>query len=113
MWALLDQPLGPTHRLQRATVWGTAPGCVSAARSSHSCVVEQLWATRYHVAAMILASGINLLHVDTDAAFLTDPYALLKAPPSKVPSKLGSHAAAKGAKKAPVWKPPAKPKASL
>lgn len=39
--------------------------------------------------------------------------ALLKAPPSKVPSKLGSHAAAKGAKKAPVWKPPAKPKASL
>ena len=39
--------------------------------------------------------------------------ALLKAPPSKVPSKLGGHAAAKGAKKAPVWKPPAKPKASL
>jgi len=62
-------------------VWGTAPGCVSAARASHTCVLEQLWASRYHVAAQILAAGINLLHVDTDSAFLSDPYALLKSPP--------------------------------
>jgi len=41
-------------------VWGTAPGCVSAARASHTCVLEQLWASRYHVAAQILAAGINV-----------------------------------------------------
>ena len=61
--------------------WGTSPGCVSAARASHYCVIEQLWATRYHVAAQILASGVNLLHIDTDVAILADPYALLKQPP--------------------------------
>ena len=61
--------------------WGTAPGCVSAARNSHTCVLEQLWASRYHVAAQILATGVNLLHVDTDSTFLSDPYPLLKRPP--------------------------------
>ena len=61
--------------------WGTAPGCVSAARSSRTCVLEQLWASRYHVAAQILATGVNLLHVDTDSVFLSDPYELLKRPP--------------------------------
>ena len=61
--------------------WGTAAGCVSAARASHYCVIEQLWATRYHVAARLLAAGVNLLHIDTDAAILSDPYALLKVPP--------------------------------
>ena len=54
---------------------------MSAARPSHTCVLEQLWASRYHVAAQILAAGVNLMHVDTDSIFLTDPYALLKAPP--------------------------------
>ena len=61
--------------------WGTAAGCVSAAREAHYCVIEQLWATRYHVSARILAAGVNLLHIDTDAAILSDPYAMLKSPP--------------------------------
>ena len=63
-------------------LWGTAPGCVSAARASHSCVLEQLWTTRYHVAGRLLGLGdVNLLHVDTDSAILSDPYAVLKSPP--------------------------------
>ena len=61
--------------------WGSKPGCVSAARSSHYCVIEQLWAARYYVCGKILSAGVNLLHVDTDAAFLSDPYELLKTPP--------------------------------
>ena len=44
-------------------------------------MLEQLWASRYYVASNILAAGVNLLHVDTDSAFLSDPYALLKQPP--------------------------------
>ena len=38
---------------------------------SHFCVIEQLWASRYHVAGQILASGVKLLHIDTDAAVLS------------------------------------------
>ena len=45
-------------------------------------------ASRYHVAASILATGVNLLHVDTDSAFLSDPYALLKSAPLNEISKI-------------------------
>ena len=57
--------------------WGSGPGCVSASRP---CVLEQLWTARYHAAALLLADGLNLLHVDTDVAILRDPYELLKRP---------------------------------
>ena len=63
-------------------MWGHGPGCVSASRPSHSCVLEQLWASRYAVAGQILALGdINVLHIDTDSAILADPYAWLKTAP--------------------------------
>ncbi len=65
--------------------WGSGPGCVSAsvarAAARSACVLEQLWTTRYHVAALLLGAGVNLLHMDTDSAVLSDPYAQLKAPP--------------------------------
>ena len=63
-------------------MWGHGPACVSAARPSHSCVLEQLWTSRYAVAGRLLALGqINLLHMDTDSAILADPYAVLKTAP--------------------------------
>lgn len=63
------------------TSWGSGPGCVSGARPSQGCVLEQLWTTRYHTSALILAMGINLLHVDTDSVILSDPYAVVKSVP--------------------------------
>ena len=53
-------------------MWGTAAGCVSGKRATHTCVLEQLWATRYHVAGQILGlGGVNLLHMDTDTVMDT------------------------------------------
>ena len=37
--------------------------------------------SRYHVAARVLGTGVNLLHLDTDSTFLSDPYVQLKAAP--------------------------------
>ena len=34
--------------------------------ASRPCVLEQLWLSRYHAAALLLGSGVNVLHVDTD-----------------------------------------------
>ena len=31
-----------------------------------ACVLEQLWLSRYQAAALLLGSGVNVLHVDTD-----------------------------------------------
>ena len=61
--------------------WGSGPGCVSGAAPFRACVLEQLWTSRYHVAAQVLGAGVNVLHVDTDSAVLGDPYAQLKARP--------------------------------
>ena len=62
--------------------WGSGPSCVSAARPNHYCSIEQLWATRYHIAALLLATGkVNIINMDTDTVILSDPYAILKAPP--------------------------------
>lgn len=62
-------------------MWGSKPSCVSAARASHYCTIEQLWATRYYIAGQVLMTGSNMLYLDTDSVILSDPYAILKAPP--------------------------------
>ena len=63
-------------------VWGSKPSCVSAELDGKRfCVLEQLWLSRYHAAALLLGAGVNVLHIDTDAIFLQDPYVALKAPP--------------------------------
>ena len=61
--------------------WGSGAGCVSALVPQRSCVLEQLYAMRYHVAGAILARGANVLFTDLDAVLLQDPYAQLKAAP--------------------------------
>ena len=63
------------------TWWGSKPGCVTAERAHRACAIEQLWTTRYAVAAQLLAAGANVLHVDTDSLLLADPYRALAAPP--------------------------------
>ena len=52
--------------------WGTRPDCVTAELGGRrACVLEQLWLSRYHAAALLLGSGINVLHVDTDMVRLS------------------------------------------
>lgn len=66
-------------------MWVSGAGCVSTARPTHMCVIEQLWATRYHVAGRLLARHhVNILHLDTDTAILADPYTMLKSAPLAV-----------------------------
>ena len=52
--------------------WGTRPDCVTAELGGRrACVLEQLWLSRYQAAALLLGSGINVLHVDTDMVRLS------------------------------------------
>uniref|UniRef100_A0A7S4ETJ9 Nucleotide-diphospho-sugar transferase domain-containing protein n=1 Tax=Chrysotila carterae TaxID=13221 RepID=A0A7S4ETJ9_CHRCT len=61
--------------------WGAGAGCVSGERRRGYCKAEQLWAIRYHVAARLLASRVNLLHMDTDTVIFNDIYTRLKRKP--------------------------------
>lgn len=61
--------------------WGTRPNCVTAELGGRrACVLEQLWLSRYQAAALLLGSGVNVLHVDTDMVRLSSLASLASLP---------------------------------